>query len=75
MITHDLLLSLGFVELPNRPQRYAYKGWTGRLNDNCTFVFHGLSLSVTDSIDLKYLLMLIDYNENATVNPYPFHEN
>lgn len=76
MITHDLLIQLGFIDVPNRPQRLAYKGWTGRLDsEKGTFNFHGLSLGVTDPVDLKYLLMLIDYNQNATVKPYPFHEN
>ncbi|GAB3550108.1 hypothetical protein [Spirosoma fluminis] len=75
-ITHDVLLRLGFIEIPNRLNRYSYKGVTGRLEpEEGRFVFHGLSFPVEQLSDLKYLLMLIDYNHQVTLQPYPFHQN
>lgn len=75
-ITHDILISLGFVALPNRPTRYAYKQVTGRLMaESGLFFFHGFNPGIGTVTDLKYLLMLIDYNWQATMTPYPSNHN
>ncbi|QDK80853.1 hypothetical protein EXU85_20460 [Spirosoma sp. KCTC 42546] len=75
-ITHTALLDLGFTELFNRPQRYVYKGVTGRLQaDTGTFHFHGFSPMITTLEDLKYMIMIIDYNHQATFVGYPSHDN
>lgn len=63
MILHDLLIILGFTELPGRPRRYGYKGVTGRLNDDGTFQLHGFSMPISQAQDLQYIQMLIDYQQ------------
>ncbi|MFD2937087.1 hypothetical protein [Spirosoma flavum] len=75
-ITHEILLKLGFTELFNRPSRYVYKGVTGRLlAERGTFHFHGFGPAIERLSDLKYMLMITDYNYNATVVPYPNNYN
>lgn len=74
-ITHTSLLELGFTELFNRPGRYIYKGVTGRLLPEGRFHFHGFSPMIEQLSDLKYMMMLINYNYQATVEPYPSHLN
>ena len=69
-ITHDHLLGLGLFELYNRPGRYEYKGVTGRLSvETGTFHLYGFGPAINTLSDLKYLLMLIDYQDKAV--PYP----
>lgn len=74
-ITHDHLIAAGFIELFNRPGRYVYKGVTGRLLPEGRFHFHGFSPMIEQLSDLKYMIMVIDYNYQATVDPYPSHLN
>jgi hypothetical protein len=73
-ITHEVLLSLGFVEIPNRPELYHYKGIIGRLKFGW-FLFHGFGMEITTLANLKFMLMLIDYPEETTVKPYPNNFN
>ncbi|GAB2547355.1 hypothetical protein [Spirosoma aerophilum] len=75
-INHDVLRSLGFVEIFNRPGRYVYKGVTGRLLAEAgTFHFHGFGPAIGFLTDLRYMMMLIDYNHKAREVPYPSHYN
>ncbi|WP_420146560.1 hypothetical protein [Spirosoma sp.] len=75
-ITHKLLLQLGFTELFNRPLCYAYKDVIGILDlINGTFYFSGCSLVVSKKSDLKYMLMLIDYQYQSTITGYPVSLN
>lgn len=73
-ITHEVLIALGFIEVQGRPQRYAYKAFTGRLESG-VFYFHGFSPAVSNLADLKYMQMLIDYNEQTSTDPYPSYNN
>ncbi|MBD2699976.1 hypothetical protein IC229_04975 [Spirosoma sp. BT702] len=62
MITHDLLLELGFESVPNRLQAYHYKGVIGWLNVEVgTFHFDGYATSIITQNDLRFLMWLIDY--------------
>ncbi|AUD00958.1 hypothetical protein [Spirosoma pollinicola] len=75
-INHDILISLGFVELSGRKTRYAYKGVTGRLSVEAgLFFFHGFNPGIGTVTDLRYMLMLIDYNHQATFVAYPSQLN
>lgn len=69
-ITHDHILSLGLIELYNRPGRYEYKGVIGRLSvETGTFHLYGFGPAISTVSDLKYLLMLIDYQEKTETCP------
>jgi hypothetical protein len=54
---------------------YAYKGFLGQLLDNSTYVFLGFSPPVTTLADLRYLLMLIDYQQESSFSGYPSSDN
>lgn len=61
-ITHELLLSLGFIQDPSRYRYYTYKGITGSLcPDSGQFFFHGFTRGITTLTELKYQLELIDH--------------
>jgi hypothetical protein len=75
MITVQDLEALNFSLIPGRPGRYSYKGFVGQLLENGTYTFLGFNPPITTLADLKYMLMLIDYNEQASSVGYPHHEN
>ncbi|GAB3956302.1 hypothetical protein GCM10028805_45740 [Spirosoma harenae] len=61
-INHDLLESLGFVQVPNRRFGYAYKGVTGRLlPQDGTFYFYDFTPAITTKEELTFMVMAIDY--------------
>ncbi|GAB3047553.1 hypothetical protein [Spirosoma pulveris] len=75
-INHELLLTLGFTALSNRPDLYVYKGVSGKLMGNGTFQVYGFSLLIEKLSDLRYMLMLVDNNYyQASEIPYPYHYN
>jgi len=43
--------------------------------ENGSFHFHGFSPMISTILDLKYVLMLIEYNNEATFTPYPSNFN
>ncbi|QIP15716.1 hypothetical protein G8759_25320 [Spirosoma aureum] len=59
-ITHDLLLSLGFVK--DSPNRYHYKAFEGTHDEQAgVFFFDGFRFGVAFEHDMRFLLKLIDY--------------
>lgn len=75
-ITKDILLALGFVKDPRRKTRYFYKNVSGNWSREAgIFYFHGFGHGIGFVSDLKYLLMLIDYNWQASLEPYPGNQN
>lgn len=63
-INHDLLLSLGFVKLPNRKSGYIYKGVAGRLlADDNTFSFYDFAPAIRTKSELLFMMMAIDYRQ------------
>ncbi|MBC3787159.1 hypothetical protein [Spirosoma utsteinense] len=75
-ITYDLLISLGFLKDTKRVERNRYKGVIGSLHQlSSLFPFEGFARAIVTVADLKYLVMLIDYNDQASEGPYPSHEN
>ncbi|GAB3959121.1 hypothetical protein GCM10028805_54640 [Spirosoma harenae] len=67
-ITPALLIYLGFTAVPDRSDTYDYKGITGRLVDDMgQFYFLGFSLPITREIDLRFQLMLIDYQSDESM--------
>jgi len=71
-ITHDMLRALGFVQDPRRSERYLYKNVAGTLSREAgIFFFTGFGPGIGTISDLKYLLMLIDYAWQASLEPYP----
>ena len=66
-ITSALLIYLGFSAIPDRLDTYDYKGITGRLvADLGQFYFRGLSQPITKEVDLRFQLMLIDYQPDES---------
>ena len=61
-INYELLVSLGFVQVPNRRFGYAYKGVTGRLlPQDGTFYFYDFTPAITTKDELTFMVMAIDY--------------
>jgi hypothetical protein len=75
MITVQDLESLNLTLIAGRQNRYAYKGFVGQLLDNGTYVFLGFSPPITTLVDLRYLLMLIDYQHESSFSGYPSSDN
>jgi hypothetical protein len=75
MITAQHLTSLGFVPLPGRLGRYSYKGFVGKLLGSGVYTFLGFNSPITTLSDLKYMLMLIDYQQESSFSGYPSSDN
>lgn len=75
-INEDVLRTAGFVKDPRRRDYWLYKNVGGTLFPEAgLFFFAGFGPCIGTISDLKYLLMLIDYNWQASLKPYPSHEN
>lgn len=71
-----MLLALGFVKDTRRRDYWLYKNVGGTLSCQAgLFFFAGFAPGIGTILDLKYLLMLIDYNWKASLEPYPGNQN
>ncbi|QIP16800.1 hypothetical protein G8759_31245 [Spirosoma aureum] len=71
-ITHEVLIHQGFMPDTGRPGRYNYRGFHGYLRASAgLFFFHGFSFGIGTVTDLKYLLMLIDYQHASPTFSFP----
>ncbi|GAB3949480.1 hypothetical protein GCM10028805_25760 [Spirosoma harenae] len=67
-ITPALLIYLGFTAVADRSDTYNYKGIAGRMvEDMGQFYFLGFSQPVIKEVDLRFLLMLIDYQPDESL--------
>lgn len=63
-------MNLGFMPVYGQPDRYLYKGWKGRyVESSGAFYFLGFSYPIFTVADLQF--MLINYQLEASFNPYP----
>ncbi|GAB4031834.1 hypothetical protein [Spirosoma gilvum] len=70
-INHDLLLSLGFLKLPNRKSGYIYKGVAGRLlPEDGTFIFYDFNPAIRTKDELLFMMMAIDYRQRLEDQAY-----
>jgi len=75
-ITEDMLLALGFIKDPRRLDYWLYKNICGTLFwEAGLFFFAGFAPGTGTISDLKYLLILIDYNWQASLEPYLGNQN
>ncbi|WP_080056295.1 hypothetical protein [Spirosoma aerolatum] len=75
-ITHHILLSLGFKQLPDQPNQYVYKRFQGCLIPQTgSFLFQDFSVPIINFDDLVFLLDLIDHQDEAKLMKYPLHYN
>lgn len=66
-ITHDVLISLGFIKDKRVTNRWTYGGFHGyHLPDAGTFGFHGFTPHLAFVSDLKFIQMLIDHQRQST---------
>ena len=66
--TPALLIYLGFDRLHDQNNIYSYKGITGQLVSQIgKFYFQGYSQTVSREMDLRFMLMLIDYQPDESL--------